>query len=75
MKRGTLQLETLTCPSCLEKIDTAVKNLDGVGEDHVKVLFNASKVKVEFDDSKTQIEDIENTIENLGYGVIKSTVR
>ena len=28
MKKTTIQLETLTCPSCLQKINNAVKGLD-----------------------------------------------
>ena len=30
MIKATISLETLTCPSCLQKIDNAVKKLDGV---------------------------------------------
>lgn len=74
MKKATIQLETLTCPSCLQKIESGVKNLDGVEKEQINVLFNASKVKVQFDDSKTSVEDIEQTIEDLGYGVIKTKV-
>ena len=49
MKKATIQLETLTCPSCLQKIENATKSLKGVQRESVKVLFNASKVKLEFD--------------------------
>ncbi|CAM2832623.1 heavy-metal-associated domain-containing protein [Salinicoccus roseus] len=75
MQKATIQLETLSCPSCLQKIDNAVKGLDGVEKDSVKVMFNASKVKVNFDESVTPIENIENAIENLGYPVTKSKVK
>ena len=44
-------------------------------KDSVKVMFNASKVKVNFDESVTPIENIENAIENLGYPVTKSKVK
>lgn len=75
MQKATIQLETLSCPSCIQKIDNAVKGLDGVEKDSVKVMFNASKVKVNFDESVTPIENIENAIENLGYPVTKSKVK
>ena len=75
MQKATIQLETLSCPSCLQKIDNAVKGLDGVEKDSVKVMFNASKVKVNFDESVTPIENIENAIENLGYPVTISKVK
>ncbi|MDD2575700.1 MAG: heavy-metal-associated domain-containing protein [Acholeplasmataceae bacterium] len=74
MKKATIQLETLTCPSCLQKINNAVKKIDGVDTESINVLFNSSKVKLNFDDQIVTINHIENSIENLGYGVIKSTV-
>ncbi|NLU36520.1 MAG: heavy-metal-associated domain-containing protein [Clostridiales bacterium] len=75
MQRATIQLETLTCPSCMQKIENAVKALDGVNKDSIKVLFNSSKVKLEFDSDKLSIENIENAITALGYEVKKSQVR
>ena len=68
MTKTTLKLETLTCPSCLQKIENAVGGL--VGVDEVKVMFNASKVKVEHDDQVSKGE-IKNSIEKLGYKVEK----
>ena len=58
-----------------QKIEAAVKSLNGVDKDSLKVLFNASKVKVKFDDQAIQITDIEKAIEDLGYPVIKSVVK
>lgn len=75
MKKATIQLETLACPSCLQKIDKAVKSVYGVDVESVNVMFNASKAKLNFDETKTSIEAIENAITKIGYGVIKSTVR
>lgn len=75
MQKATIQLETLTCPSCLQKIEHAVKSLDGVDHDTLNVMFNASKVKLNFDESKVSITEIENTIDRLGYEVKKSQVR
>ena len=49
MQKAVIQLETLSCPSCMQKIENAVKGLNGVNQDSLKVLFNASKVKVDFD--------------------------
>lgn len=75
MQKATIQLETLTCPSCMQKIENGVKSLDGVDKKSIKVLFNSSKVRVEYDDEKVSIKDIENAIDKLGYEVIKSQVR
>lgn len=75
MQKATIQLETLTCPSCVQKINNAVKALEGVDKESVNVLFNSSKVKLNFDDEKISIEKIENAITALGYEVKKSQVR
>lgn len=75
MQKAVIQLETLSCPSCMQKIENAVKGLNGVNQDSFKVLFNASKVKVDFDSETVDIEKIEKAIKDLGYPVIKSKVK
>ena len=75
MQKATIQLETLSCPSCLQKIENAVKGINGVNQDSLKVMFNASKVKVGFDSEAVAINDIEKAIEDLGYPVVKSKVK
>lgn len=75
MKKAVLQLEPLSCPSCLQKIENATKKLNGVEEESIKVLFNASKVRLTFDENVVSIEEIEKAIQSLGYEVEKSSVR
>ncbi|NLK68767.1 MAG: metal-binding protein [Clostridiaceae bacterium] len=75
MQKATIQLETLACPSCMQKIENGVKALDGIDTESLKVLFNSSKVKVNFDEEKLSINDIENAITKLGYEVKKSQVK
>lgn len=75
MQKATIQLETLSCPSCLQKIENAVKGINGVNQDSLKIMFNASKVKVDFDSEVVVINDIEEAIEDLGYPVVKSKVK
>jgi len=75
MQKATIQLETLACPSCMQKIENGVKSLDGVDKKSIMVLFNSSKVRVEYDDEKVSIKDIENAIYKLGYEVMKSQVK
>lgn len=74
MRTATIQLETLTCPSCIQKIEGAVKKLEGVDGNSVTVMFNASKVKANFDEEKVSIDQIEKAITLMGYGVEKSKV-
>ncbi|NLC14293.1 MAG: metal-binding protein [Chloroflexi bacterium] len=75
MQKATIQLETLTCPSCAMKIENATKSLDGVEKESVEVLFNSSKLKFNFDDEKVKVEEVENAITKLGYEVKKSQVK
>lgn len=75
MQKATIQLEALACPSCMQKIDSAVKALAGVDKESVKVLFNSSKVKLNFDAEKVSIQEIENAISKMGYEVKKSQVK
>lgn len=75
MSQGIITLETLSCPSCMQKIEGAVKSLNGVDKDNIKVLFNSSKVKVQFDENVLAIEDIEKAIQDMGYPVVKSKVK
>lgn len=73
MKRAILQLGALTCPSCMQKIENAVKQQTGV--EKVKVLFNASKVKADFDAEQTSAETLAGVVEKLGYDVEKIKVK
>lgn len=75
MQKATIQLETLTCPSCAMKIENATKSLDGVDKESVKVLFNSSKLKFDFDDEKVNVEAVEKAITKLGYEVKKTLVK
>lgn len=75
MKSATIQLETLTCPSCMQKIEGAVKGLDGISADSVQVSFNSSRVRLDFDEDKISITDIEKAITNVGYEVQRSRVK
>lgn len=75
MQKANIQLETLTCPSCLQKIEGAVRGLKGIDKDSLKVMFNASRVKVDFNDSEISIEEIEKAITDMGYEVKKSRVK
>jgi len=75
MQKATIQLEALTCPSCVLKIENATKGLKGVEKESVKVLFNSSKVKFDFDAERIAVEDVAKAITALGYEVKKSQVQ
>ena len=68
MTSKTYQLQTLTCPTCATKIEAAVKKMKGVED--VQVMFNASKVKVKFDESLGDGKEVKKPIERLGFGIL-----
>ncbi|MFZ3578416.1 heavy-metal-associated domain-containing protein [Virgibacillus sp. DJP39] len=72
MKTIKFQLEPLTCPSCINKIEGKLKKMNGVAD--AKVLFNSSRVKVQFDELLIDSIKIEETIIKLGYPVFLSSI-
>lgn len=75
MQKAIIQLGPLTCPSCIRKIDSAVRSLDGVEKESVTVSFNSGKVKFSFDPEKLPVEKAESAIAALGYDVLKTQVK
>lgn len=67
--KKTIQMEELVCPMCAQKIETALKKADGVIS--ASVLYNASKAKVEFDETIISADELCRIITGLGYVVIK----
>lgn len=66
--KAVLQLEPLSCPSCIKKIESALNRQTGV--EFAKVLFNVGKIKIEFDEARIQLGEIVKRVEELGYQVI-----
>jgi copper chaperone len=72
MSKAVFQLEPLTCPSCIKKIETTLNKTTGV--ESAKVLFNSSKVKTEFENAQIKASQLEETIQKLSYPVLSSKV-
>jgi len=68
MTTTKFQLEPLTCPSCIKKIESKVRRMKGVED--VKVLFNSSKVKATYSEDQITADELKDTIEKLGYPVV-----
>ncbi|RKD24621.1 heavy metal-binding protein [Ammoniphilus oxalaticus] len=65
MKNVQFQLEALTCPSCIKKIEGTLLKQKGV--EQARVLFHSSKVKITFDQQVTSAERLEDALRKLGY--------
>lgn len=62
------QLETVSCPSCINKIEGMLRKTPGIQQ--AEVRFNTSRVKVEFDGDIVSSSEIGAKIEKLGYRVL-----
>lgn len=68
MKNIRLQLATLTWPNCVAKIESMLKKTKGINEG--EVLFNSSRVKINFDEDIITSEEIKEKINKLGFEVL-----
>ena len=60
-----LRSQELSCPSCVAKIEKALKNLDGVQE--ASVHFNTGRIEVEHDPERVKAETLVAAVKSAGY--------
>jgi len=63
--KTTLRSKELTCPSCVAKIEKALKALDGVQD--ATVHFNTGRIEVEHDPETVHGEDLVEAVRSVGY--------
>ena len=68
--KKSLKIEGMTCSSCANRVERFVKKLDGINEANVN--FAMETLNVDFEESKLTLNDIENTVVELGYKVKKN---
>lgn len=73
MKKLIMQLGGVACPTCLTKIEGAMKQEAGV--ENAKVMFNSGKLKADFDESQNSTEHLTEVLEKLGYDVLSVKVK
>jgi len=64
-EKVTVKVPTIQCGTCKKNITKALKNLDGVIS--VQVDLKDKTTTVTYDDTKTNLEAIENAITSAGY--------
>ena len=65
MKKTLLRSQELSCPSCVAKIETALKAVKGVAE--AKVYFNTGKIEVQHDPEVVKTEELVKAVKSVGY--------
>ncbi len=68
MEQTTLQVPGMRCGGCANRIEEAVKHIEGVRR--VKADFMAHTVDVAFDSDKLDAAAVRSAIENTGYEVV-----
>ena len=69
MKKITLKVNGMTCDHCVETIKGALNKI--VGLNLIEISLEKSQVKVEFDESHTNIKILSEGIIALGFEVKK----
>ncbi len=72
LKKISLKITGMTCASCAQNIEKALKKLDGVKS--ASVNFSFEQASIEYDASKVTTQKLENVVTSLGYGVAKSAI-
>lgn len=67
----TLSIEGMTCASCVQTVEKAVKKLDGVEDSNVNLA--TEKLKVTFDNNILSEQDIQKAVEDAGYKALADT--
>jgi copper chaperone CopZ len=65
MQKTLLRSQELSCPSCVAKIETALKTLDGVTD--AKVHFNTGKIEIQHDAQLVQADQLVKAVRSVGY--------
>lgn len=67
MKKSYFTVTGMSCAACSASVEKVVAAVDGV--ESVNVNLTSGKLSVLYDDNKTSIEYIENSVKGIGFGV------
>lgn len=67
MKEIKLKIKGMHCKSCAVIIEDSLEEMDGVIE--AKASYELNEVKVKFDESKTNLDEIKLCIKKEGYDI------
>lgn len=63
--KSILRSQELSCPSCVAKIEKALKAVSGVEE--AKVFFNTGRIEVDYDPQAVKVDDLVKAVRQAGY--------
>ena len=62
-----IKVNGMMCAGCEKRVNNALSSLEGVAFCHASA--SANQVEIEFDDQVVALDDIKETIEEIGYEV------
>ena len=65
MKEINLKIEGMHCAGCSTRLEKVINNLEGV--EKAQVSLEEKKATIQYDETKTTIEGIKETIEDAGF--------
>jgi Cu+-exporting ATPase len=72
-RKESLKITGMSCAACAARIEKGLCKLEGVKQANVN--FAIEKATVEYDDAAVNPDKFEETIQKLGYGIIKETAK
>jgi Cu+-exporting ATPase len=69
-KSIALPITGMTCANCVANIERSLKKIKGIEE--VAVNFASEKANVRFDPSQTTVNDLVDSVQRVGYGVVSN---
>ena len=65
MKETNLKIEGMQCAGCSTRLEKVLNNLEGV--ETAKVSLEEKKATIKYDETKINIENIKEAIEDTGF--------
>ena len=70
MTHEDIQVEGMTCGHCVETVTQAVNSLEGINQ--VSVDLDQKLVRVDFDESRTNLDTVASKITEVGFEVVSN---
>lgn len=70
MTHENIQVEGMTCGHCVETVTQAVNSLEGINQ--VSVDLDQKLVRVDFDESRTNLDAVSSKITEVGFEVVSN---
>lgn len=64
----TLNIDGMTCGGCVKSVTNAINQVEGV--QNAEVSLENKSVKIDFDDSQTDLDTLKQAIEDAGFDVV-----